>query len=60
LNKTGKLRTVYIPNGLDEKLEEAREQLRWSRSYFYKYALTKLLQELSLLTEAVHVKEVHP
>ena len=52
--ETGRLRTIYIQNGLDERVEEARGHLRWSRSYMYKYALTKFLQELNILTEVVH------
>lgn len=57
-SETGHLRTVYIPDGLDTKLEQVKSKLQWSRSYLYKYALTKFLQELSLLTEAVHEKTV--
>lgn len=56
--ETGQLRTVYVPNGLDKKIEETRQRLGWSRSYIFKYALTKLLQELSVLSEVAHEEEL--
>ena len=51
------LRTIYIPGSIDEKLEKAAKKLGWSRSFLYRYALTKFLQELSILTEMVHAPE---
>jgi len=54
MEESGKLRTVYIPRGLDEKVEDVRKQLSWSRSYLYKYALTSLLERLSVLSSSVH------
>ena len=53
----GERRTLYIPKTIDEKIEEARQALGMSRSRFYLYAVTKLLQELSILTETVHNKK---
>jgi len=50
-------RSVYIPNGIDEQIEKTRKKLGWSRSYFYRYAVTKLLQELTVLKTAAHEEE---
>ena len=47
-------RTLYIPKTIDEKVEETRRSLGMSRSRFYLYAVTKLLQELSVLSSTVH------
>jgi len=52
--ETGKTRAVWIPETLDELSEETRKKLGWSRSYLYKYALTALLERLSVLTSTVH------
>ncbi|MFX0116857.1 MAG: hypothetical protein ACFFB3_20075 [Candidatus Hodarchaeota archaeon] len=54
LTKKGTTRTIYFPNGLDLKVEEARIRLGWSRSYLIKYAITRLLQELSFLKSSLH------
>jgi len=43
-----------MPQGIDAQVEQVRARLGWSRSYFVKYALTKLLQELSVLTTTIH------
>lgn len=51
---SGERRTVWVPEALDRMIENARIKLGMNRSAFYKYALTKLLQELSILTETVH------
>ena len=53
-NKKGKLRSVYLPKEFDAQVEQARCRLKWSRSYLYKYALSCLLERLSILTETVH------
>ena len=50
----GLIRAIFMPARIDQKIEQARERLGYSRSSFYRYALTHLLQELSLLSEAVH------
>lgn len=55
--KVGKIRAVWIPQKLDALSEKTRKQLGWSRSYLYKYALTTLLQNLSVLTSTVHENE---
>jgi len=48
---------VYIPPPLFNLAESARAKLGMSRSRFYQYAITRLLQELSLLTTKVHEDE---
>lgn len=50
----GHIRSCHVSDGLDSQIELARTRLGWSRSYFYKYALTKLLQELTVLKEVAH------
>ena len=50
----GVLRAVWVPKKLDEQIEETRKKLGYNRSRFYIYALTRLLQELSVLTTTVH------
>ena len=50
-------RTLYIPKTIDEKVEETRQALGMSRSRFYLYAVTKLLQELSVLSSTIHKQE---
>jgi len=50
----GLRRTVWVPNKLDDAIESTRKRLGMNRSSFYKYAVTKLLQELSVLSETVH------
>jgi hypothetical protein len=57
-DENGTRRSVWMPEDLDLVVEKARHKLGLNRSAFYKYALTKLLQDLSLLSEAVHRKEV--
>ena len=55
-NKAGVCRAIYLPKSLDEQIEKVKDRLGWSRSYLYKYALTRFLQELRVLSE--NVKEV--
>jgi len=54
MERVAERRTLYVPVNLDEKIEKTRKRLGMSRSRFYLYAVTKLLQELSVLTESVH------
>jgi hypothetical protein len=56
--ENGTRRSVWMPEELDTVVEKARLKIGLNRSAFYKYALTRLLQDLSLLREAVHTKEV--
>jgi hypothetical protein len=51
------VRSVALNPNLDSVIEETRSKLGMNRSAFYKYAVLKLLQELSVLTEIAH-KEV--
>jgi len=55
----GTARSIYLPRTLDQQVEETLKKLGWSRSYLFKYALTKLLQELSVLTTTVHEDDIH-
>jgi hypothetical protein len=59
-NEKGKLRAVYLPKSFDAQVEEVRLRLKWSRSYLYKYALTRLLEQLSFLTEVTHNNQEAP
>lgn len=52
----GERRTVWIPANMDSLIEDTRKKLGMNRSAFYKYAVVRLLQELSMLTETVHRK----
>jgi len=48
---------VCVPPKLFELAEVARTKLGMNRSRFYQYAITRLLQELSLLNAKVHEGE---
>ena len=52
--ENGERRTVWMPSKLDSLIEETRTRLGMNRSAFYKYAVIKLLQELSILSEQIH------
>lgn len=54
----GKRRTFWVSTDMDQLIEETRKKLKMSRSNFYRYAVTRLLQELSVLTSKAHEKEV--
>jgi len=55
--KTPGMTGIYIPPPLFDLADEARAKLGMSRSRFYQYAITRLLQELSLLSTKVHEDE---
>lgn len=57
--ENGERRTVWVPETLDLMIENTRGKLGMNRSSFYKYALIKLLQELSILTEKAHSHCMH-
>jgi hypothetical protein len=57
INTKGKRRTFWVSTDMDSLIEETRTKLRMSRSNFYRYAVTRLLQELSVLTTKAHEKE---
>lgn len=46
----GERRTFWIPNNLDSIIEEVREKLGMSKSAFYRYAVVRLLEEMSVLS----------
>jgi hypothetical protein len=58
INTKGKRRTFWVSTDMDQLIEETRTKLKMSRSNFYRYAVTRLLQELSVLTTKAHEKEV--
>jgi len=58
INSKGKRRTFWVSTDMDSLIEETRKKLRMTRSNFYRYAATRLLQELSVLTTKAHEQEV--
>ena len=52
--ETGVRRVVWVPIELDNIIENTREKLGLNRSAFYKYAVTRVLQELNVLSKTVH------
>lgn len=53
MERNGIRRVVWMPLELDSLAEETRKKLGLSRSGFYKYAVTQLLQQLSVLSHTV-------
>jgi len=49
---------VYIPATLLGLLEEARVKLGMNRSKFIQYCILRTLQDLSMLSKAVHADDV--
>jgi len=47
-------RTFWMPSKLDALTEEARTKLGMSRSHFYRYAVLRLLEEISVLSTKIH------
>lgn len=43
----GKRRTVWLPNELDRKAEEARKNLGLGRSSFYRFAIIQVVKEFA-------------
>ena len=43
-------RIVWIPNKLDEEIEENRKKIGYTRSAFYRYAVTRLLEQMSIVS----------
>jgi len=55
----GVRRLLWLPKELDEVIEETRKKLGMSKSAFYRYAVTRLLEEMSVLsTKAKENSEV--
>lgn len=53
MERNGIRRVVWMPYELDNLAEETRKKLGLSRSGFYKYAVTSLLQQLSVLSTSI-------
>ncbi|MCD6263954.1 hypothetical protein J7L60_06075 [Candidatus Bathyarchaeota archaeon] len=47
-------RTFWLPNDLDKIVEDARIRLGMSRSGFYRYAIIRILENLSILSSKAH------
>jgi len=52
----GTRRSVWMPENLDIIIEQTRKKLGMNRSAFYKYAVTKLLQDLGALSSLIDGK----
>jgi len=50
MEEKGQRRTFWIPNGLDAIIEEVRQRVGMSKSGFYRYAVVRLLEEMSVLS----------
>jgi hypothetical protein len=50
IEENGVRRLVWLPIELDSTIEEVRQRLGMSKSAFYRYAITRLLQEMSILS----------
>ena len=56
----GERRTFWVSNNLDAIIEEVRKKLGLSKSAFYRYAVVRLLEEMSILsTKAKEVTAVN-
>jgi hypothetical protein len=53
-NENGVRRVVWMPLELDSIAEQTRQKLGLNRSNFYRYAVTRILQELNVLSKTVH------
>jgi hypothetical protein len=51
----GVRRVVWIPQKLDQEIEDLRHNIGYTRSGFYRYALTRLIEQLILTKQ----KELH-
>lgn len=49
-SNTGHMESVWLPNTLFDITEETRKKIGMNRSAFYRYAITRLLQEMSILS----------
>jgi len=52
-----KATAFYLPEGLYQLSEAARQKLGLNRSKFIQYCIMRTLQDLSLLSQKVHEKE---
>jgi hypothetical protein len=53
--ENGVRRVVWIPQELDQEIENLRHNIGYTRSGFYRYALTRLIEQLFLTKQ----KELH-
>lgn len=51
--ESGRMESVWLPNTLYGISEETRKKLGMSKSAFYRYAITRLLEEMSILSTKV-------
>lgn len=54
---TGRMESVWLPNTLYDITEETRQRLGMGKSAFYRYAITRLLEEMSVLSTKVKEKQ---
>ncbi|MEM2440516.1 MAG: hypothetical protein QW493_04805 [Candidatus Bathyarchaeia archaeon] len=57
--ENGVRRVVWMPLELDRIAEDTRKKMGYTRSGFYKYAVTLLLQQLSVLSTTVKKGEAN-
>ena len=50
MEEKGERRTFWLRNDLDVLVEETRKKLGMSKSGFYRYAVIRLLEEMSVLS----------
>jgi len=55
LKENGIRRVVWIPEKLDREIENLRQKIGYTRSGFYRYAITRLLEQM-LLSKRKEVK----
>ena len=54
--RNGIRRVVWIPSKLDEKIEDTRKRIGYTRSAFYRYAVTRLLEQMSILSKPKEIQ----
>ena len=60
MEEKGERRTFWMQNNLDALVEETRTKLGMSKSGFYRYAVIRLLQEMSVLSTKVKEDQERP
>jgi len=51
------IHSICVSRELDALIEDTRRKISLNRSAFYRYALIRLLEKLSILSHAVHSHE---
>jgi hypothetical protein len=59
MKERGIRRVIWMPGTLDGLVETTKERLGLTRSGLYRYAITRLLEELNVLGTKAHEKEIH-